>query len=457
MYPMEAGPAVGWSEDPPRRHSVRPAYSTPAQLARIKPCRTKRPGATFKSSPCVRHGQALQGRTPVRPCARVSHTKQSIVPDQGRNVASQSFAPFFTRFLHRRKPRLWHERARFALSAGSVWVLLAFVAAGVPARALGAPSGRQANAPGSNATSAADALLLPDSAKPAFTIPEAALRKPITIIAYGDMRFMDPTQTKFTDPKVRAELVKRVAEERPEVLLLNGDIPYEGGDTSDYQVYAEETRSWREERLRVFPTLGNHEFYGCDPAKCLENWWSAFPQLNGRRWYSVRVGANIETIALDSDDSLEPGSRQIKWLASQLRALPPQVEFVLITLHHPPVADKNPGLTASHDVRPNEEALRNYLRSAAAGRKAKFVVIAGHIHNYERFLKDGVTYLVEGGGGATPYPVIRGADDLYKTDAFPNYGYVKFVLKGKSLTGTMYRRSSLGQWQAKDRFEIVYR
>lgn len=328
----------------------------------------------------------------------------------------------------------------------------------MPARAKAAAH-RQAtaNVPATNATSIADRLLLPDSSKPAFIIPESVLRKPVTIIAYGDMRFTDPKQTSATDPKIRMELVQRVAEERPDVLLLNGDIPFHGGDTSDYREFAEETRSWREEHLRAFPALGNHEFYGCDPEQCLENWWDAFPQLKGRRWYSVRVGNTIEAIALDSDDSLAPGSRQIRWLTNQLNALPPRIEFILITLHHPPVEDKNPELTASHDVRPNEEALRNYLRTAAARRKAKFVVIAGHIHNYERFLKDGVTYLVEGGGGAAPYPVIRGTDDLYKSNAFPNYGYVKFVLKGNLLTGTMYRRSSLGEWQPKDRFEIVYR
>jgi Calcineurin-like phosphoesterase len=302
----------------------------------------------------------------------------------------------------------------------------------------------------------ADSLLLPDSPKPAFKISQRALRKPITVIAYGDMRFTDPSEKTATDPKVRIELVRRIAKEHPDVLLLNGDIPFHGGNKADYAEYKIETQIWREEHLRVFPALGNHEFYMCAPADCLENWWDTFPKLRGRRWYSVRVGTKIYEIALDSDDSLEPGSRQIKWLTSQLDSLPRGIEFIFINMHHPPVSDPNPSSVMDHSPRPNEIALRAYLRVAAASRRAKFVVIAAHIHNYERFYEDGVTYLVSGGGGAMPYPVIRTPEDLYKDPKFPNYNYVKFVLQGKTLRGTMYRLSSKGEWQAKDNFSVKY-
>ncbi|MGA9885700.1 MAG: metallophosphoesterase [Candidatus Acidiferrales bacterium] len=326
------------------------------------------------------------------------------------------------------------------------------------ALACAAAGSSQASGTKANSKINPDSLLLPDSSKPTFTIPETALCKPVKVIAYGDIRFTNPKEKTATDPKIRMEILRRVAELRPDALLVDGDIPYHGGDMDDYKVFREETRIWREDHLRVFPALGNHEFYGCAPAQCLENWWSKFPKLKGRRWYSVRLGASIEAIALDSDDSLELGSRQIKWLTSQLESLPHSVEFVLITMHHPPAADPMPGAPASEQVpRPNEVALRNYLKVAAQAQDAKIVVVAAHVHNYERFFQDGVMYIVSGGGGAQPFPVVRTPGDLYKSKQFPNYNYVEFVLEGKTLHGTMYRLSSKGVWQAKDTFQIQYK
>ena len=53
---------------------------------------------------------------------------------------------------------------------------------------------------------------------------------------------------------------------------------------------------------------------------------------------------------------------------------------------------------------PNEVALRELLESEAPKSRAKFIVVNGHIHNYERFERKGITYLISGGGGAKPYP-----------------------------------------------------
>jgi hypothetical protein len=342
-----------------------------------------------------------------------------------------------------------------------IWAAVGIVcAAGGWARARGAKAGDETVAKAENSKTAAkvdpDSMLLPDSPKPTFALDDAALKKPVTLIAYGDMRFTSIREKVASDPKVRMELVRRIAEKRPDVLLLNGDVVWHGGNTNDYLVYKEETRLWRDEKLAVFPALGNHEFSGCEPVECLENWWNAFPALKGRRWYSVRVGRTIQTFALDTDNSLEPGSRQIKWLTSQLDSLPHEIEFVIITLHHPPVADPNAGKAASPNPRPNEIALRNYLRVAAAAQSAKIVVVAGHIHNYERFFQDGVMYVISGGGGATPYPVERTPGDLYRDPKFPNYNYVEFVLDGTILRGTMYRLSSMGEWEAKDTFQVEY-
>jgi hypothetical protein len=96
------------------------------------------------------------------------------------------------------------------------------------------------------------------------------------------------------------------------------------------------------------------------------------------------------------------------------------------------------------------------LKSAAVTSRAKFVVIAGHIHNYERFLNDDVVYLVSGGGGAMPYPVERTAADLYQDPTFPNFHYVKLVVADNILRGTMHRLADPNSpaWEIKDQFEV---
>ena len=91
---------------------------------------------------------------------------------------------------------------------------------------------------------------------------------------------------------------------------------------------------------------------------------------------------------------------------------------------------------------------------------ARFIVSAGHIHNYERLARDGVTYLVSGGGGATPYEIDRTPEDLYRGTEFPNYHYVRFELHGQHLSGAMLRledsaAANPAHWQVRDRFEIT--
>jgi hypothetical protein len=297
----------------------------------------------------------------------------------------------------------------------------------------------------------------PGQSGPTFTVEESDLHKPVTLIAYGDMRFTDPANREATNPDARQALVARIAKEKPDAILLNGDVPWHGGDKGDYSVFRAETEVWRASHLRVYPALGNHEFSRCEVPQCLENWWTTFPELRNRRWYSVALGRELYAIALDSDTSLLPGSDQRQWLEAQISSLPASVRFVLITLHHPPVADIQKNFNVDHNPRPNEISLANFLKGAAASRKARFLVSAGHIHNYERAVQDDVVYLVSGGGGAHPYPVERTPSDLYQDRAFPNFHYLKFVLEGKTMKASMYRLdldAASPEWQEKDTFEL---
>jgi 3',5'-cyclic AMP phosphodiesterase CpdA len=290
---------------------------------------------------------------------------------------------------------------------------------------------------------------------PTFVVPKKDIPAKWTVIAYGDTRFTNPANTEVTNPKVRRWLVDKIASEHPDALLVSGDLPYDGSVNADYDVFRKETAIWKTEKLRVYPALGNHEL-AHDPAVGLRNWWETFPELKGRRWYSVQFG-NAYFVALDSDVPLTAESEQRKWLADQLAHLPKETQFVLLELHHPPVADNVPELEI-HFVRPNENSLAVFLEEQAPHLKAKLVVIAGHVHNYARFEQREVTYLVSGGGGAKPHPVFREEKDLYKNPPAVNFHYVKFTFDGEGLNAAMYRVDSEADapvWEKRDSFRVA--
>ena len=295
-------------------------------------------------------------------------------------------------------------------------------------------------------------------AQPTFVVDDKELRSPLTLIAYGDQRFTDPANTRRTNPRIRLWLVREIAKERPDAVIMNGDVPLAGNVLNDYAVFLSETKIWRDLRLHVYPALGNHEFVG-EARQDLENWWNTFPEMRGRRWYSAQLGSRVYLLALDSDTSLLPGSEQARWVEKQMEGLPASIDFVIVSLHHPPVADVQTHIEVDHNPRPNEIALRDFLSRTAKSSHAVFLVSAGHIHNYERNLVEGVTYLVSGGGGAPPYFVERTPEDLYQSLLFPNYHYVKFTLEKDRLHGAMYRvanpEAEKLRVELKDNFELI--
>jgi acid phosphatase type 7 len=272
---------------------------------------------------------------------------------------------------------------------------------------------------------------------PTFTVSDLPAGRPLRIVVYGDMRFTDPANTSDTHPGVRKWLAQKVGEEKPDLLLLTGDMPFQGGNADDWKVYFQETTLWTQERLRIYPTVGNHEVLP-DPRRGLTNYFAAYPQIDHHNWYSVQMG-NIYLITLDSSSMLSIGRAQRTWLESQLAHLPSSADFVFFLFHIPLVSDLQTAFMVGIPS-PDILALRHYLEAQAAASHAKFVIFNGHIHNYERFEMNGITHVITGGGGARPYPIfIRGDQDLYHARTYPNFHYLVITLEGKHADVKMYR------------------
>ena len=68
----------------------------------------------------------------------------------------------------------------------------------------------------------------PSQAATTFNVPDPNPSGPLVLIAYGDMRFTQATETTATSPVVRRALVAKIAAEKPAVIFINGDIPWHG-------------------------------------------------------------------------------------------------------------------------------------------------------------------------------------------------------------------------------------
>jgi hypothetical protein len=239
--------------------------------------------------------------------------------------------------------------------------------------------------------------LLPSAAPSATDADRAALApsawpEGFRFAAIGDFGAAGPAERQV------AELVKAF---HPEIVITLGDnnYPTGGADTIDQnigQYYAEFIAPYSGKygkgatENRFFPSLGNHDWYS-DGAKP----YLAYFTLPGNgRYYAFSRGP-IDFFALDSDphepDGTDPESKQAAWLKAE--ASKAHGAWQIAYMHHPPYSSGPHGST-----RETEWPYREWGID---------LVLAGHDHTYERAVVGGLTFLVNGLGGAPEYEFKR--------------------------------------------------
>jgi hypothetical protein len=294
--------------------------------------------------------------------------------------------------------------------------------------------------------------------EPIFRRPAA--QYPWTFVAYGDVRFTDPAKDKVSYPWERVKLVEKIAQEKPGFISFTGDIVNRGSRAADWLVYDAETQPWRDAGIPVYPVLGNHDVQGNDQ-RALENYFGRYPELKQRRWYAFQY-ANAYFLMLDSTADISEGSAQWRWLVDQLdHRVPQDADYVFLMLHHPPYTrSSSPMLKGKfrhgHSAREREEVLAFMLEEKRLRLRAQMVLLAGHVHNYERYQYDHVMYVVTGGGGATPYTFRRLSDDFYHGRG-PTFHYCLFTVHENKLEMRMVKLERDGDqalWSVADSFEM---
>ncbi len=227
---------------------------------------------------------------------------------------------------------------------------------------------------------------------------------------------------------------------QPDLVLTLGDNNYPRGAASTIdenigQYYHDFIAPYRgrfgagSDRNRFFPVLGNHDWETANAQPYLDY----FTLPGNERYYAITAGP-VRLFALDSHpeepDGVSRDSRQATWLRQELEAS--SSCWNVVYMHHPPFSS---GLHGSS--RWMQWPYREWGADA---------VLAGHDHHYERIIRDGTPYIVNGLGGGARYAVgdlVAGSVAQYRAQhgamlitVSPERMSLQFVTRGGDMIDT---------------------
>ncbi|MBT9614193.1 MAG: metallophosphoesterase [Burkholderiales bacterium] len=234
---------------------------------------------------------------------------------------------------------------------------------------------------------------------------------PVVLIA-GDVAQCDSPGAQLT-----AQLIKAL----PYPVLAVGDMAYPNGTLEEFtNCYAP---TWGGFKDRTYPAPGNHDYRTPGAA----GYFAYFGTRAGdpdKGYYSFNLG-QWHILMLNSNRELEPGSKQLAWLASDLRQHAQQC--VLTIWHHPRFSSGKHG----NDAR--TQALWEMLYQHGVS-----VLVTAHDHDYERFpaMNDvgerdeerGIRSFVAGTGGAKLYQ-LKQRHPLSQVWQGESWGLLKLTLR----------------------------
>lgn len=237
-----------------------------------------------------------------------------------------------------------------------------------------------------------------------------------------------------------------------QTLPANPDFTLHMGDIQYYASFMETWAIWWPKMHPMlaqggfFPAVGNHEF---EKPKEFELYYERFFDGAGfdgnTRYYRFESGG-VWFFSLDSEQDLSPESTQGQWVQAQLADAKsqPGFRYSIVYVHRPWLACGEKG---SHPE------LREGYAPIFQENDVK-LVLHGHLHGYERFEMDGLTYVTSGGGGA----LISGIDknptrpecEYRKASGGFYHGMIFEVLEDKLRATTIDDKGAV-----RDEFEIA--
>ena len=223
-------------------------------------------------------------------------------------------------------------------------------------------------------------------------------------VIYGDTR---------TGHDAHQAVVNQIISTDPDVVFHVGDLVNDGTSSSDWNTFDSITGTMRANAL-FYPALGNHE-------NNADLYFSHFELPNNERYYSVDYDG-CHYIILDSNFAMSVGSDQYNWLVSDLSEHA-SAQFTAVLFHHPMYS------SGTTDIKGWTSVLEQLFEDNGVD-----IIYQGHNHYYERLYKDGIYYIVTGGGGA-PFSA-QGTPSAFSQKFIQSYEFVKAVRNGSTLNLT---------------------
>ncbi len=255
--------------------------------------------------------------------------------------------------------------------------------------------------------------------------------KPFEFVVFGDTRTRHDVHRRVVD-----SILKNAS---PEFVIHSGDLVTDGTDSAQWPIFFDIERELLR-KTAYFPALGNHErnsrqFYE------FFNVSTPYYSFNWGNCHFVVLNSDIANVSASSSARAAYWAEQLRWLEEDL-GKNQKAEFRIVAAHHPPITAVSKRQGEDKDVMALMPIFEKYKVEAG---------YFGHDHNYQHFLKNGVHYVISGGGGAPLYPVDAPPAGITQKVISAEH-FVRIQVNGKSYVSTAIGADG----KELDRFELKH-
>lgn len=280
--------------------------------------------------------------------------------------------------------------------------------------------------------------------------------EPRTIAIVGDLQRTSAAErmllSRSQNDAEREAILNKIAEERPEMLLLVGDQVSTGDDDDDWAYFDRVIKPVNDAKVPVRAMYGNHD-YGVDRRRCIRNFSERFPTQSDEPHGVTRLG-RIALVTVDSNFdqwSQSDIDRQADRFRKSLAELEEDrsVTGIIVAAHHAPYTNSEMGT--------NPQVISMFAEPFLRARKTR-LFLSGHVHSYERFVAGDKMFVVTGGGGGPRRTVNVAADrpfqnDAYRAGTIRPFHYVQLEVSDAAITAEVRMLQKSG-FKVGDRFKL---